>query len=171
MRNLYEKYPRLISSLIVLVISGVFYLGKYLLVDRYDASRFSQFTFKRDMADSGKYVSPEHFSRPHNHEDLYGCRMVLEVKPGAPKEDKKVFWYPSAEFSGVSKTYKLYSEEPLPEELLERFLRADCLIAGYYSVPTGLSGAVARGNFILEIIKTEELPDDSGTADITISGS
>ena len=156
LNSFYEKHPRLFSLIVFFLVVGIFRAGKFYLSDQYDESRFSQLRFDKNMPDTGEYIEESVFSRPYQREDYYGSHLVLDVMPGTAKEARGVYWYPAAEYRESNLKYLLYSEEPLSEETQKKYMTADCLITGYYSVPTGQAIRVASGGFVLEILTLRE---------------
>ena len=156
MSSFYEKHPRLFALIVFFVITMSFAMLRYIIWDRHDASRFVQFEFDRNMADSGEYIEESAFSHPYQTKDFYGKRMVLEVKLGSSQKERGVYWYPSAEFPNHKAHYILYSEEPYSEQEGADLMTAECLITGHYSVPTGQAIQVASGGYVLEILNLTE---------------
>ena len=155
LKKLYEKYPGVFTFLILLFIGGCFSIGYYFAEGQYDASKYPQFRYSLQTADTGLYIDESRFSRPYQRGDFDGQHLILIVRPGEPVQKDGLFWYPDAEFAGGRSSYLLYAREEPEENSGSDYVKADCMITGYYSKPTGDAIRVASGGLILEILKME----------------
>lgn len=151
LRRFARAHPRLCTWLALNLVVLAIATFRYLAIDRYDAAKYRQFELHSNVEDRGVYYTPEDLAKPFNNETFYGGSILLNVRLGAPSEHDGHIWYPDAETPDLKMRCQFYSDEPLDESLLSEEALADCLFAGYYSVPTGQDITVARGGFILRV--------------------
>ena len=148
-RNLLEKHRSLLCRLGVFLLFLTIYAGKFFLVDRYDASRYTQFYLNRNMADTGIYLTEEDLHAPHALDAFFGKHIVERVILGEPEKRRGVYWYQAAEKLEGKPYFQLYSEEPVDESLRTVPLEVDGLVTGRYSVPnTNHIGPIRSGELV-----------------------
>ena len=159
LRRFAGEHPKLTAWLAVNLVVLLVAAFRYLAVDRYDAAKYPQFDLRQNVEDRGVYYTPEDLAKPFNSETFYGGSILLNVRLGAPSEHDGHIWYPDAETPDLKMRCRFYSDVPLDEALLSDEALADCLFAGYYSVPTGQAITVARGGFILKVKALNAKPE------------